>query len=86
MRDQNGDGISERCSGDTGGRFWYRTPPPPARLGRLGVVAPDTIPREGSCAVVRGRWGGEATVSSGRDRARAQHEDYVSKQASLRIM
>ena len=76
MRDQNGDGISERCSGDTGGQFWYRTPSPPARLGRLGVVAPDTIPREGSCAVVRGMWG-EATVTSGSEKAPEQGERWT---------
>ena len=75
MRDQNGDGISERCSGDTGGQFWHRTPSPPARLGRLGVVAPDTIPREGSCAVVRGSISMQAWLISFQ----------VAKQSTVRI-
>ena len=55
-----------------------QNPSSPCPPGRLGVVAPDTIPREGSCAMVRGMWGGgEATVTSGSEKAPEQGERWI---------
>ena len=62
VRGHSGDGISERCSGDTGGRFWYRTSSPPCPPGRLGVAALGYSVLRVGRGVVRGV-GGVATHS-----------------------